>query len=304
MCRVLSYLGAPIRVDDLLYNPDNSFIKQSYNPRYMHHLLNLAGFGIFAWEERSFNPKLPFIYKTTSLPFYDANLRNLTAKITPNCLLTHIRGVSYNEKQIVSPQNLHPFMFGGTRIALAHNGLLINFDDMKYDLLKYILPRFQKDIRGTTDSEWIYAVFISQFEDLTNYTVDSVTVALIKTFKILQKVRNKHNLNINSPLNLFITNGDLVIATRFSLDFNNKVPESKEKAHEGYHSLWYTYGEDYGLNNQQYMMKDKNRKTSIIIASEPLTEDATTWTEVPESTLIAAWREKDDIMMTSQAIHI
>ncbi|WP_244263749.1 hypothetical protein [Legionella pneumophila] len=45
MCRILSYLGQPTVVEELLYKPDNSFIKQSYHPKYLPYLLNLAGFG-------------------------------------------------------------------------------------------------------------------------------------------------------------------------------------------------------------------------------------------------------------------
>ena len=44
MCRILSYLGKPILIEELLYKPDNSFIKQSYHPKYMSHLLNLGWF--------------------------------------------------------------------------------------------------------------------------------------------------------------------------------------------------------------------------------------------------------------------
>jgi len=50
MCRILSYLGKPIIIEELLYKPDNSFIKQSYHPKYMSNLLNLAGFGLAAWD--------------------------------------------------------------------------------------------------------------------------------------------------------------------------------------------------------------------------------------------------------------
>ncbi len=69
MCRILSYLGKPIVVEELLYKPDNSFIKQSYHPKYMSHLLNLAGFGMAAWDGMSHNPTEPYLYKTPQLPF-------------------------------------------------------------------------------------------------------------------------------------------------------------------------------------------------------------------------------------------
>ena len=45
MCRVLSYLGQAILLEELLYKPDNSLVTQSHNPKLMSHILNLAGFG-------------------------------------------------------------------------------------------------------------------------------------------------------------------------------------------------------------------------------------------------------------------
>ena len=144
MCRILSYLGKPILIKELLYDPDNSFIKQSYHPKYMSHLLNLAGFGMAAWDHTSHNPHFPYLYKTPQLPFYDENLYNLATKISPFCLLAHLRGVSYTDTQIVSNQNVHPFVFPGSNLALAHNGALYDFDKMKYDLLEYIKPEYQE----------------------------------------------------------------------------------------------------------------------------------------------------------------
>src|SRR5579885_1743774 len=192
MCRILAYLGKPIVVEELLYKPDNSFIKQSYHPKYMSHMLNLAGFGMVAWDPASHNPAAPFIYKTPNLPFYDENLRSLARKINPQCLLAHLRGVSYSEKQVISLHNVHPFIFENTNIALAHNGALMNFDKMKYLLTEFIKPQYLKEIRGTTDSEWIYAIFLSNLPEQTgNHQSDDIGKAIIETLKILQHVRHK-----------------------------------------------------------------------------------------------------------------
>ena len=282
MCRILSYLGKPISVEELLYKPDNSFIKQSYHPIYMSHLLNLAGFGIIAWDRRSYDSSLPFIYRTPLLPFYDDNLRNLSYKISPHCLLAHLRGVAYNDKQIVSIQNVHPFKFEDSSIALAHNGVLIDFDRMKYDLLNYISPAYAKQIHGTTDSEWIYALFLSQIEAyLPPYRPTEVMTAITDTLKILQQLREKHHISIASPVNLFITNGEFIAATRFVFDYGWQPMHTEVTTHFTYHSLWYTYGESYGLYDDEYRMKGGTKKSSLIIASEPLTEDTTTWIEIP-----------------------
>lgn len=302
MCRVLSYLGEPISIDELLYKPDNSFIKQSYHPKYMSHLLNLAGYGMVAWDKISENPDLAYIYKTTQLPFYDENLYHLSRKIKPFCFLSHLRGVPYLEEQVISDQNVHPFLFQKSHIALAHNGALIQFNKMKFDLLEHILPEYRTQIRGTTDSEWIYALFLSQLPQKKNYETDEIIRSILDTLKILRDVRYKHNIRVNSPVNLFITNGEFIAATRFVFDYGWKMLNSNDSAHFAYHSLWYTFGKEYGLYENEYRMKESEKKSSIIIASEPLTEDTTTWIEVPEYTLLVARLEKGEIKITSQDI--
>lgn len=305
MCRILTYLGKPIVIEELLYKPDNSFIKQSYDPKYMSHILNLAGFGIAAWDATSHNPKFPYLYKTPQLPFYDGNLRNLASKISPYCLLAHLRGVYYHEEQIVSNQNVHPFLFADSNVVLAHNGALSNFDAMRYDLLEYIHPQYKKYIHGTTDSEWIYSIFLSQLPSASDtYKTEEIITAILETLKILQHVRQKRKIKANSPVNLFITNGEFIAATRFVLDYGWPLPSSLPSTHAYYHSLWYTYGDSYGFYDKVYKMSGGNAKKSIIIASEPLTEDTTTWLEVPEYTLVVARQSDNEIKITSQDINL
>jgi len=303
MCRVLSYLGEPILIENLLYKPDNSFIKQSYHPIYMSHLLNLAGFGMVAWDEDGYNPALPFIYKTEQLPIYDHNLKNLTQKITPHCLLTHIRGVPYHEKQIVSKQNVHPFIYPNSQLAFAHNGALFNFEAMKLDLLKFIKPSVGKYLQGTTDSEWLYALLLSQ---LHNENEETMIEAILKMFSILKTLRYKHNIRVNSPLNLFMSNGQYIIATRFAFDYGWEPLSSEklDKAHFFYHSLWYTYGEKFVSEKNTYFMKAGKKRESIIIASEPLTEDTTTWIEMPEYTILLAKKESQGIKIQTYDINL
>lgn len=305
MCRVLSYLGKPLLIEELLYRSDNSFIKQSYHPKYMSHLLNLAGFGMSAWDRSSHQPEVPFQYKIQNLPFYDDNLRSLSRKITANCLLAHLRGVPYRDKEVVSLQNVHPFIFKDLNIALAHNGALHNFETMKYDLLEYVRSDYIRYIHGTTDSEWIYAIFLSQLPiNDGSYTTNEIIKAIYDTLKILQHVREKHKIMANSPVNLFISNGEFIAATRFVFDYGWPITDSDIKAHSGYHSLWYTYGESYGYYDNEYRMKGTKRKRSIIISSEPLTEDATTWVELPEYTLIIAREQEGEIKIITQDINL
>jgi glutamine amidotransferase len=46
MCRLLAYLGTPIIIDKLLYQPKNSLITQSFDSKEREEPLNGDGFGI------------------------------------------------------------------------------------------------------------------------------------------------------------------------------------------------------------------------------------------------------------------
>ena len=112
MCRALLYLGSRTLLDDLLFKPDNSLVKQVYMPK-MLSMLNLAGFGMKAWDRESESPALPFSYSADWLPIFDPNLKSLAEKVRVNCLLAHVRGVPSATEADVSPKNNHPFCFPG-----------------------------------------------------------------------------------------------------------------------------------------------------------------------------------------------
>lgn len=46
MCRLLAYKGSSVILDKLLYQPEYSLIKKSYNAKEMEESLNDDGFGI------------------------------------------------------------------------------------------------------------------------------------------------------------------------------------------------------------------------------------------------------------------
>src|SRR5215813_7762158 len=102
MCRILAYLGEPLPVEHLLFDTDNSLVRQSYSPRMMNTFLNLAGFGMKAWDPASLRPEDPFSYRATTLPSFDRNLRSISAKLAPTCLIAHVRGVTYSGEAVVA----------------------------------------------------------------------------------------------------------------------------------------------------------------------------------------------------------
>jgi predicted glutamine amidotransferase len=292
MCRALAYLGQPVLLDNLLFQPDSALIRQSYMPK-MLHMLNLAGFGMRAWDHHSFDAAKPFSYASTSLPVFDRNLKSLAEKIRPTCVLAHVRGVAYSTEVDISLQNVHPFQYPGMRLALAHNGDLTRMRDMKPLLLAHLKPDIAAMISGTTDSEWIYALLASQLDNpMAPIGADELVAGVDRTLAIIRNARAQLGINTSSSVNLFIATGETLAAVRYCFDFGCYRTEDPAKVHEAnlsFLSLWYTSGREYGLyDNEWKMTGGADNANSIMIASEPLTKDTSTWLEVPEYSMIYA----------------
>ena len=290
MCRVVGYLGRPLLLDSVLFATDSSLARQTYSPRMMATFLNLAGFGMAAWDEQSERPDEPFLYKVTSLPVFDRNLKNLAEKVAAKCVIAHVRGVTYSEHEVLTQTNLHPFRFPGVKVTLAHNGHLREFMRMRYDLVGHVHPTFVRQIEGTTDSEWIYALLLSQLDDPFGMPeADEIADAAVRSLRIIREIREKHEIATSSPVNLFVSTGRCLVATRFSFDYG-WYPDGDTMLETDlpYVSLWYTLGEEYLERDGEWQMGASDRPESLLIASEPLTTDTSRWLEAPEYSILTA----------------
>ncbi len=292
MCRALLYLGEPVLLDDLLFQPDSALVRQSYMPK-MLHMLNLAGFGMRAWDPGSRDPAMPFAYASDSLPVFDRNLKSLAAKVATGCVLAHVRGVAYNTQVEISLQNVHPFQFPGHALAMAHNGDLARFSEMRPGLARHVRPEIARHVRGTTDSEWIYALILSRLPDPQSMPGGADLVEAVRgALAILREERARLGIDTSSSVNLFLTDGRQVAAVRYCFDFGRYAIGDAERMHEAnlnFLSLWYTLGRGYGLHDGEWKMTGGARLAdSILIASEPLTRDVNAWVEVPEYSILHA----------------
>ncbi len=296
MCRALLYLGQPVLLDHLLYQPDSALVRQSYMPK-MLHMLNLAGFGLRAWDPHTHAPDAPFCYGSSSLPVFDRNLKNLAEKVRATCVLGHVRGVAYSSTVDISLQNVHPFQFPGVPLTMAHNGDLARMAEMKPLLATQVNPKFLPYIRGTTDSEWIYALIVSALPDPHRHpTREELLAAIDSALATIRAARAQLGIALSSSVNLFMTDGTQLAAVRYCFDFGCYATDDPAKVHEAnlnFLSLWYTLGRDYGLHEgldgeEWQMTGGAENADSIIVASEPLTKDTSTWVEVPEYSVLHA----------------
>lgn len=282
MCRILSYLGGPVLLDDLLYAPDSSLLNQTIAAQ-MLAMLNLAGFGMAAWDPSSHEPQAPYRYRTTQVAVFDRNLKELASKLRVGALLAHIRGVPLTSTVQVNDQNVHPFRFDGVPLAMAHNGDLAGFRDMRFDLVPHVRPEFARAISGSTDSEWIYALVVSALPDPGAVNApDAILAAIRSALATIRTVRERHGIDRSSSANLIFCDGTNLVAVRYTFDFGRFGAGQMQGSAE-FLSMWYTFGADYGLHDGEWKLTGgAGQADSILVASEPLTRDFATWIEVPE----------------------
>ena len=304
MCRVLMYKGEAVCLDHLLYAPNNSLVKQAYDPQ-MLNMLSLAGFGMLAWDASSHNPEIPFSYRSIHVPIFDQNLKELAEKLRVTALIAHVRGVPFHSNPTVGEQNLHPFRYRGYRLALAHNGHLAGFDRMRFALLEHIKPEIARLIKGNTDTEWMYALLLSQLENpRAELDPGEIVPALERMLLILREVRRRHEIDTSSPTNLFISDGASLIAVRYAFDYgcyDAGNPEIIQSDHHMFLGLWYTTGKAYGLYDGEWkMIGDSAEAGSVLISSEPLTRDPSTWIEVPEYSALMSINDRGKQLLRVQ----
>ena len=293
MCRVLAYLGPSVSLEDLLFKPDSSLVRQVVNPQMMG-MLNLGGFGLLAWDAGSHRPDEPFEYRIPSLPTFDRNLKNLSQKVRSTGLLAHVRGVVY-QAQDIAQLNLHPFRFPGAPFAMAMNGDLDRFPEMRYEMAEAVDDQWRQCIQGTTDTEMLYALILSRLSG-KSVGPEDVGPAVRHALEEVRSMRAAKGIDTQSAANLVLSNGRWLVTTRFTYDYGWYPAEESFFAAERRHdflSMWVTRGSGYGLHDGSWGMGSDEPIDSLVVASEPLTAEAVSWYEVPAYSITYAERNGD-----------
>jgi glutamine amidotransferase len=78
MCRLAVYIGASIRLEDLILKPAHNLVEQAYAPREMQEArLNADGYG-FGWFD---DDGTPAVYTNTMPIWADHNLETLGRRL-------------------------------------------------------------------------------------------------------------------------------------------------------------------------------------------------------------------------------
>lgn len=183
----------------------------------------------------------------------------------------------------MSEDNCHPFTYGS--LMWMHNGGLGGWKHIKRKLAALIADKWYLYVKGGTDSEWAFALFLDTLQSLGHdpdscpaggfghsvlRTAMEQTIAQINqlTDSIPTHILESDEVDTRSLLNFALTDGHSVVCSRY-------VSSSKDEAA----SLYYASGTQWTTtttnpDDSHYQMERRDKGADLVlIASEPLTFD-------------------------------
>ncbi|KAG0369834.1 hypothetical protein BGZ54_008732 [Gamsiella multidivaricata] len=204
------------------------------------------------------------------------NLIRLAEKIKSPLVFAHVRASSAGS---VSESNCQPWQYG--RLMFMHYGLIADFHLIKRKVQESLSDEIFLTVNGNTDSEWVFAVFLSQLmapRQAEPFCHNVLKVAMLRTISKLNAWSKDAGISEASFMNFAVTDGVSVVCTRY---INSLTLESA--------SLYISSGtkfECYKPGHYKMVKEAAKREDLVMIASEPLTVEETDWLKVPMNTVV------------------
>lgn len=271
MCRLVAYLGHEVLLEEVLVKPINSIVMQSLHARESDIRTNGDGFGL-GWYAPSINDT-PGLFRSVLPAWNDLNLLNLTEKIKSPCFFAHVRAASAGG---VSQYNCHPFVHG--RWMFMHNGEIFKFKLIKRHLRHLLDDDIYDWLKGETDSEHFFALFLQLSKGKNLNELSVVTQVLQNTFQQVDDLIKEFGEEGPCHYNICLTDGLRMIASRYCTD-TKVLPETM---HYSFDSNFLTQPSRFG----RWPLIGRSRRAGFLIASEKLNDFDIEWHDVPVKHLI------------------
>ena len=316
MCRVLAYIGPEIPIDSLLLEPENSLINQSLDPEF-YPRLHLAGWGFGVWSDHLLNPAEPFLYHRPMAAFYDNNAQGIIPSLQGSTLLAHVRAAAYNSLTVLADENCHPFSFDETPWVIAQNGVLPNWRMLHRELMQHCEDRYLKQMRGTTDTEFLYVLLLSL---LSGDSDEDVQKGFEQLLKVILQAMKKLDLVELTKLKIALVAPNRIIGVNYGFGHKGEIEPTGD-----WQDLRKSGSEtdDFALSmllEPMYLLIGKNfqdhansykvdscpvdEATSAIFASEPLTDDRDEWLNIEFGEIVALERTGERISRTVSKLNL
>lgn len=279
MCRFAAYLGGPIALSDILNQPQ-SLIQQSRDAKESSVKVNADGFGI-GWYFPEVSHK-PAVYVSPVPVWSDLNIHNFSNHLISPCFFGHVRA---GEDFGVSQLNCHPFHYD--KWMMMHNGGIGSFRIIKRDLINGLSQDLFSQIKGQTDSEHLFALWLKNYLP-TEQTLNDMAESWRKTIEQVEGFQRAHEVTTPNYINSIVTDGQKMCVIKYSSRTEEVL------------SLHYAAGKafQHGEGKGYHMIPAKNDEIqAVLIASEKLNHFNSEWKEVRDNSILG-------VEQTSKGIEI
>jgi predicted glutamine amidotransferase len=259
MCRWMAWTGQPIMLDELLFKTQHGIVDQSLHARMGAEPTNGDGFGL-GWYGVGDGPG---VYHSVAPAWGDENLRELAAHIEAPLFLAHVRAAIGSPVQAT---NCHPFRRG--RWLFAHNGYIADFHVLRRELMLAIDPAHFADVVGSTDSEVVFQLA------LTNGLESDPIGALERTVGAIEAAAREHDIAGAVQGTFCVSDGESLWAVRYATAdtprslFVSADADTLKRLHPD--------------NPRLKLIVEGDR----VIVSEPFADLPGAWQEVPPATAV------------------
>jgi len=316
MCRVLAYIGPEIPLESLLLKPENSLVNQSLDPE-RPPLLQLAGWGFGVWSEHLLKPDEPLLYRRPMAAFYDDNAERIIPSLQASTMLAHVRAADYNAATVLVDENCHPYAYAGTPWIMAQNGNLAHWTLLQRELLAPCKDEYLEQMRGTTDTEFLYVLLLSLLEGDSD---DDVQRGFERLLEVVLQAMKSLDLVALTKLKIALVAPGRIVGVNFGAGHQGetevtgdwrelRTSEAGSKDH-ALSMLWEPMYVITGRNFQDYEgtyeldAGDDGAPTSALFASEPLTDDTEEWLHVEFGEIVFLERTSSGISRSVRALQM
>jgi gamma-glutamyl hercynylcysteine S-oxide hydrolase len=157
MCRHLAYVGPPVALASLLYEPPQSLVRQSWAPRQQRFgTVNADGYGV-GWYQPSVRAE-PARFRRAGPMWADRSLESLARLVVTGAFVAAVR--SATPPAPIEETGAAPFTEGPWLFSL--NGVV------KGDLMSWrrlVSPSRQAGIEGASDAEVLFALLLDRLDE-------------------------------------------------------------------------------------------------------------------------------------------
>jgi glutamine amidotransferase len=197
MCRHLAYLGPPIPLAALLFDPPHSLSHQAWAPRDMRGggTINADGFGA-GWYPPA--PGVPVRYRRATPIWSDATLPGLAAALSARGVLAAVRSATAGMPVVETAAA----PFGDGAWLFSHNGAVTGWPGSMAKLAAALPATDLLTLEAPTDAALLWAL-----------VRDRLRAGAPPAVAVAETVAEVERAAPGSRLNLLLTDGETIVAT-------------------------------------------------------------------------------------------